>query len=590
MKIFPSPHIVVDTDTPDFLQIPLCHLDENRIADKIIVEKEDNFLTDKKVEIKPYTKISNMANLFFDDKLDIVNPSFYFENGEYLYRPSSVTEFVPEHFSFRTLIQRQSTYKTDIEYNIDITVDDIDSWKNLIAIFGDAPVRGIGPHNVYVNSGECNDSSLKNGTIGKTDFYFIHTPDGIHYIGNTDPQQIDVMEFINGHTNVWLSIDECEYLFDIVETGNRTLQTIDKKIYDNVTISSKYRRRVVNSPKLPFDMNNSNNFTKHELFIDSPILVYEKENKGFLVVSNSRLFDDLQTNAHLIYETLMWIYLRSYKESSSFSSWITNDPVQSMGWISCKLNRKHKIINENEVARTAYSIKEKDLSYVTKQVIMEKGDVFYSSRDRNMDMNFSKLNGSKIDPLKKNGEISILTTNGTVIFCQEQTLYSVESDVDIKTGLNGNLCSITISPFYSSSCRISVKRETTLTIPDNKKVYYLTAQEIDSEGKSVLRLEEKREWKGDTIKIATISVQTQATKACHDVRVYGGGLPKKIENDYDMMDIGNLYGRMYRKGNTLIIRLPDYLAPYDKYIKQSIEAWKNASTLVIIHYDNTEEM
>ena len=62
-----------------------------------------------------------------------------------------------------------------------------------------------------------------------------------------------------------------------------------------------------------------------------------------------------------------------------------------------------------------------------------------------------------------------------------------------------------------------------------------------------------------------------------------------MPDDFDMLDISNLYGRLIRRGTSLIIRLPKVYEKYDKYIRDAVNKYKNASTYIVLKYSDDKE-
>ena len=128
--------------------------------------------------------------------------------------------------------------------------------------------------------------------------------------------------------------------------------------------------------------------------------------------------------------------------------------------------------------------------------------------------------------------------------------------------------------------------EVILNIPDLSEVYYLLVLPINEDKKSTVRLVPRKSYKytGEII-LGEIRVILTTKRICSDTRISGGGLPEILPNNYDLLDIGNLYGRLFRAGTSLIIKLPAYLKQYDSYIRDAIEQWKNATTYIAIYYN-----
>ena len=73
--------------------------------------------------------------------------------------------------------------------------------------------------------------------------------------------------------------------------------------------------------------------------------------------------------------------------------------------------------------------------------------------------------------------------------------------------------------------------------------------------------------------IILCELYTEVTKAPKviDIRIFGGGLPDNAKDDFNMIDIGNMYGRPYRIGSTLIIKLPKALQQYESLLLKELD-------------------
>ncbi len=85
--------------------------------------------------------------------------------------------------------------------------------------------------------------------------------------------------------------------------------------------------------------------------------------------------------------------------------------------------------------------------------------------------------------------------------------------------------------------------------------------------------------------LAYITLTSEKETKTYDVRVMGGGLPVSEKDNYDMVDIGNVYGRPYRIGSTMIIRLPKIYKQYDDIIKTAINKHISSGTYPVIIYN-----
>ena len=70
-----------------------------------------------------------------------------------------------------------------------------------------------------------------------------------------------------------------------------------------------------------------------------------------------------------------------------------------------------------------------------------------------------------------------------------------------------------------------------------------------------------------------------------DMRIRGGGLLEDEKDNFDCFDIGNIYGRPYRKGGALIITLPKYLEEYKDIVMNIVKQYMLADDYPIIIFE-----
>ena len=73
------------------------------------------------------------------------------------------------------------------------------------------------------------------------------------------------------------------------------------------------------------------------------------------------------------------------------------------------------------------------------------------------------------------------------------------------------------------------------------------------------------------------------------MRRRGGGLPENAEDDFNMLDIGHLYGLAYRKAGTVVITLPTKLKPYEDLIKKVVSKHIVAEKYPVIIFEDKEK-
>ena len=480
------------------------------------------------------------------------------------------------------------------KYNINITVDNLSNWNDLISLFGNASARSICPPNIKINNESLDISSLASGSFDNTDFYLIKSPDGRRY---TTDLLIDFDEILDKHTNIWLSIDdknnELSNIFDTLTVPCESTLPLNKTVYKrDIKVSNKLTHTIKqNNDIISYMFDDSSDYSVQYEYSNNPIVIVEKKNKGFVVISHSSIFNDLNTNSNLIYDAIIKVFTKSYLDTYTVKSWITNKNVEYIGSVGRAFNKKHESINLKELVNKKDNTIKNQYNLISVNVDMDKSApiAVYINTDSDQYMHFEKLeDGDNIDPIKQDDYKSMLTTKNTVIYFNQDCIYKIESKIDLQQIINNenNTCKVLLKPFKSSKHRLNLKDEIILNIPDLSEVYYLLALPVNKNGESTVRLVPRKsyDYTGEVI-LGEIRVILTTKKVCSDARISGGGLPEAMQDNYDLLDIGNLYGRLFRAGTSLIIRLPSYLEKYDSYIKDAIEQWKNATTYIVIHYD-----
>ena len=82
--------------------------------------------------------------------------------------------------------------------------------------------------------------------------------------------------------------------------------------------------------------------------------------------------------------------------------------------------------------------------------------------------------------------------------------------------------------------------------------------------------------------------QTSDAVNVTDMRQLGGGLKEDRADNYNLLDIGHINGRPYRKTGTIVFTLPKELEQYNSLIEKAINKYIGASEVPIIFYEDKE--
>ena len=108
-------------------------------------------------------------------------------------------------------------------------------------------------------------------------------------------------------------------------------------------------------------------------------------------------------------------------------------------------------------------------------------------------------------------------------------------------------------------------------------MYYCQEEEYDTENVNL-------------VKIAKIDInQSMDQTYLTDIRQLGGGLREDARDDYNLLDIGHINGRPYRKGNTLVITMPTIYKEYEDRIIEAVNKYKVGEDYVVVFFEDEEE-
>ena len=91
----------------------------------------------------------------------------------------------------------------------------------------------------------------------------------------------------------------------------------------------------------------------------------------------------------------------------------------------------------------------------------------------------------------------------------------------------------------------------------------------------------------DEFVLATIVMNSVAVgeRTLYDVRLRGGGLPENQKHDHQsILDIGSVNGISYRRGGSIIVKLPNEFKKYHDRVKSAIDKHIAADAHAFIVY------
>lgn len=596
MKIYPSRHAIRITDTPRFLDIPLAHVEKELHPKKVHVKLEDTVAENKMCYLAPYQKFSSDDFLIFDDEGNIAPDVLLKQNNTFIYKPLNKVEFTPKTFTTSALVKRNDMLSENRNYDFRVGVykngGDAKSFtQKLMGICGDANYRRLAPANITVNGGNTSVAAMLTDLNEEKDFVFIQGfNEEFLYNGR---KVIPYDSFFRTHTNIWVTLrDEGSLkMFSEIpeetaeyEVSHKTCIDSDSRYKNSpphmfTTKTYKYKANKGYIPKNLTDVNAVPVLTNDPI---CPIQVYEKPNGSYVIFSNETLFDNLDKYGKFVYEVMRAVYEKSYVATNLRDAWITDSNIDYMGSLDVPFRRKHPVINLHEM------VLEKDRTigqYEIRSVETSRPGIICEGIDSSGNIKFSKITAD--DPSIEPGSITVFTSKRTILAFSGQKYKIVESAVNISTSINDDKCYVTVSPFSSSKNKLVLKNMASFEIKDLDKEYALYALPVSVPGQEsylfVKEVDSPNQLEG-AVKLATVYVECEGSPIATDIRTLGGGIPV-TENDYDMLDIGNILGRPYRTGVGAVITLPKSMEKYDARIRDAIEKYKVAADEFFILYE-----
>jgi len=561
MKIYLPNHKIAAVPFVSPQEIPIAYVDTKDVEYKVKFSIEEDFAEDSSSIMRPYQVVESENIILFDkDKNIIKNSGFRRRGNTVLYEPPGAREFSPSTFTCNAFIKRRATYSSEKLYDIKIGTAEKDTKiplaSKLISIFGNAYKKGLCPPNIKVNGGAISRESMIDAANDNADFVFVETSDGTNFSG------LNINTLLDKNINVWISSSQWgqspgDPPRTLVQEGSMNsfyVNTPRKKI-------SKYR--FTTQEKIESLKDNCSYSFPYE-----DVMLIEKKNKGFVVVTPSDFIENCGDNVKVIYDVLCYIYFNAYKKSRKISSWITNEPVDFAAYSYQKIEALHKtILLDNLIDNSALNDNYKLLG-----ISVQPSEVKYIGIGPNKELLFRKTDKISVDQKKNDDDISYLTSKNTIVFYGKLDAYNTKTRVNLASKKTKNGLSVVIQSVINSDKSIWIDEEVILDIPDIRLIWFICAKSGTTNIPSSFTLIEQSEYSLSKHghKIAEARVETDRNTKIVDTRVYGGGLPAKEKDDYDLIDIGNVYGRPYRLGSTLIIRLPKRLKPHENKIKQAV--------------------
>lgn len=617
MKIYPSKANIVQTPTINLTtDIPLAYIDtESKDYTLNIVDAME---AGEITPVLPYTTFPSYEIALFKptSKTNLIDSTNFYKidhssiiqrvGNEYQYIPLNSITFEPETFNYNVIVKKNLPYIPQRTYNIKIgCIDNINNTnlsEKLIRIFGDAPSRGICPNNIWVNNKDLSIYSLTNNAINNLDFIFISSKDGKSYQKYDPTTKVFKdfndfnKEYLSKQTNVWMSIDHFP-----LNLTKLPCSINNPTLYNNVETSTLgVVQSTITKELFTIDNESNEEVTLHTIFnTNACAVIKEYKDKGFMIYTPSDFFMNIEKNINIFYEILFYVYRNSYLKSESINQWIT-DKVPDYVITNNKLTTIDKFLS-NKTIPELFHLSDSDVTF--SKIIIDKENVIMKTIYNNYLTFEKKFTGNYIkyaDPDKMNDSmVSIYTPQKQIIYFDE-FVYTIQDSIKdkIKYKRVDNSFVINLRNFKNSYHNINIGSDATndLTIPLTRTINYKQVAINNTDfyiccKENILSCYAVNEYKKDYgIIIARINIsKTDTQPKVYDMRRRGGGLPENAEDDFNMLDIGHLYGLAYRKAGTVVITLPTKLKPYKDLIKKVVSKHIVAEKYPVIIFEDKEK-
>lgn len=603
MRIYPGKHVPVFKDNVDIendIQLAYIQNNDHNLVFSLQSDHNDSYFE----PIVPYTEFDKLIDIYnankqriIDERINLLNST---DKRTYMYIPQYTTIFAPEEFYYQIICKRNASYNALQNYNINVKClnetysdqeNDYSLINELIKIFADAPERGLCPSNIAINNGDLSPLSLiDNGAINLIDIGIIKSKDGINYDNGENNLPILDDPLFNRYLNLIIVVPDNSF-----PTQNNTARIYH--ISDN-NISYKLNSKLYNDLNITNDLplfdikeyihqNPGNEYVNLTNTEYSPCLVKNDSNHyRRIIYVPASLFSNVNNNVNIIYELLMSLYLTSYIKSEEVNQWIT-DTIPDYIVSNHKMTKASKFLSK-ETYYDIVNCHKNDIIYVTtltsqENVITE--NVLYDDK-----ISFRKLVSGDYakykDPEKPANHISIYCHNKSIIYYKDNVFsYKTRFSDCCSISVINDILNIEINNYVDSINCIYIEHFKDQVSIINRSIGNII---ISYQANNVFinkQSEYNSEQHGTILGIVNIDYGNADDKILYDIRLRGGGLPEYLKEDSrSLFDIGNINGLPYRKGGSVIIKLPAVMQKHDSIIQAAVKKHIAADEFPFIIY------
>lgn len=561
MKIYLNKKQIADKTLLDENDISLSYLNNISVyQDTIIKYNEELLKLNKKRAINLYEKVDKNKLFFKENNMPAkLNKDYLIDiDGKIdVLNSSKKASYRPTVFGYKYVLERTLPFESNKEYNIKIDYTGMEHVQDLlktITIPNNVHLKNTkeNPDIKYFEDEKVYLENMKNGGYQDNCNIYIVKSSYANKIIYNKPKIFDVRKPV--------LFKQSEYVIEPAwDIFNHDLEMslFPRVTYDYIKITIDHTPILIMRDRLNYKL----------------IMLCGKE-----IFTEPRLIQFLVEN--IVFAYTIGYYKVPEKSGSYLNSFISNNIIDYYYSLNNKMNSNHPNINfKKDVSKSNFI----DLSYKLVDVFTTNNDVVYDYVDYSNNVYFKKLVND--EPVKDNTDSLIYTTNQELKFIDKvnYSLYDIEQLPSISYKYDNDKLNIVVSSYYSSSLNIAKNEKTDIIINDINKNYVLYMRKTSVFNDQNFYILEENE-KSTDIKIADIIIKLSNNIIPTDVRVIGGGSSKY--NNYDYIDTGNIHGRPYRVGTSMVITLPKRYEPYrDQLQKQIDKHISSAEAAIIIFKD-----
>lgn len=558
MKIYRNKKKVANTVLLDDQDMPLSYLVNNSVyADTVIKFNNDLLSLNKKEAISLYQKIDKDLLLFKENYVPAKEQKDYLLDKDGIITikdTSKKASYRPTVFGYKYILQRNIPFSSGRSWDINIDFTGMEKVKSML--------QGITvPNNIKFNSVTDNpdikyyngeDKFLKamkaGGYKDNCNIYIVTSTYGNKILYNK-PKIFDVAKPV--------LFNQSEYVIEPswdIFNHDLEMSLFPRATYDYIKLTINHTPILIMQDRLNF----------------KTILLCGKE-----IFTEPRLIQFLAEN--IVYAYSIGYHRIPEKADSYINTFISNNLIDYYYSLNNRLNMKHPQINLDKDIASLTSLDNHDYKLVYVETTNENVIFDYATPSR--DIYFKKVIDD--EPKKDNNESLIYTVNQELKFIDnvDYSLFNIEQLPSIRYNYDKEKLQLIIGQYYSSKYNIAKSEETIINISNIKTNYslYMTNTGILKDQRFyILPVDEP----SNDIKVADIIIKLDTKIELTDTRIIGGG-SSKFDN-YEYIDTGNILGRPYRIGTSMVITLPKKYESHRDQLQEQIDKHISSSEAAVL--------